>query len=335
MRPFLSSTYIDLVTHRAAATEALERLGLEHQVVRMEIFGARSEEPHEACLREVRSCDLFVGIYAHRYGFVPEGELLSITEQEFDEAQRLDKPTLCFVVAKDYAWPPTMIEMDEPGRLRLAQLKKKISKLTVRQTFTDPTDLAFQIAASVGRHLQQTHSDSSRPVADNPYSTLLESTPDLAELVDRAVEALQRATRTDYNQVFLVGRVNNELRLIEVAYAISDHKLRYRIASLDGLIGSVFVSGRALNARAVQERPNYLQAVIDTRAELIVPIESGGVVIGVFNSESEVENYYTAAMCAEVDHLARALGPALTRVGWQPSIRVSELPHVGHSLDGR
>jgi hypothetical protein len=39
MQVFLSSTYIDLVEHRKAALDALERLG--QQVGRMEIFGAR------------------------------------------------------------------------------------------------------------------------------------------------------------------------------------------------------------------------------------------------------------------------------------------------------
>jgi hypothetical protein len=39
MKVFLSSTYSDLVDHRKAAAEALERLG--QQVGRMEIFGSR------------------------------------------------------------------------------------------------------------------------------------------------------------------------------------------------------------------------------------------------------------------------------------------------------
>lgn len=39
MRVFVSSTYRDLVEHRRAVAEALERLGL--QLERMEAFGAR------------------------------------------------------------------------------------------------------------------------------------------------------------------------------------------------------------------------------------------------------------------------------------------------------
>jgi len=50
MKIFLSSTFVDLVEHRKLVAEALERLG--QQGVRMEIFGARPDEPMEACLAE-------------------------------------------------------------------------------------------------------------------------------------------------------------------------------------------------------------------------------------------------------------------------------------------
>lgn len=42
MKIFISSTYKDLVDHRARTAEAIERLG--QQGVRMEVFGARPNE---------------------------------------------------------------------------------------------------------------------------------------------------------------------------------------------------------------------------------------------------------------------------------------------------
>jgi hypothetical protein len=69
MKIFLSSTYVDLIEYRQAATEALERLG--QQVGRNESFGAQPVEPSDACLSEIEDCDRFVGIYAHRYGYIP------------------------------------------------------------------------------------------------------------------------------------------------------------------------------------------------------------------------------------------------------------------------
>lgn len=151
MKTFLSSTHRDLVEHRKASVDALERLG--QQVGRMEVFGARPEEPSSACLREIEDCDLFVGIYAHRYGYVPEGSDLSITELEFDHAKKHHKPIFCFVVDENHPWPPQMIE-ESPAKSKLMNFKvKKIGVDLVRDTFTTPVDLAARLATAVGRHL--------------------------------------------------------------------------------------------------------------------------------------------------------------------------------------
>jgi Domain of unknown function (DUF4062) len=150
MRTFLSSTYIDLVEHRRAATEALERLG--QSVDRMEIFGARPEEPTTACIAEVDSSDLFVGIYAHRYGSLVSNSNRSVTEEEFHRAAAARKPSFCFVVADDHPWPPKMIE-DEPGRGRLIEFKRLLNASVVRETFTTPENLGFRIATSVGKYI--------------------------------------------------------------------------------------------------------------------------------------------------------------------------------------
>jgi hypothetical protein len=68
----------------------------------MEKFGARPQEPCRACLDEVEESDLFVGVYAHRYGFIPPDSKVSITEAEFEHATALRRPTFCFLVEKGY-----------------------------------------------------------------------------------------------------------------------------------------------------------------------------------------------------------------------------------------
>ncbi len=150
MRVLISSTFIDLVEHRLAVADAIERLGLA--LSRMETFGAMTEQASEACYAEVERSDLFVGIYAHRYGFVPpEGEK-SITEAEFDHAFALRRPTFCFVVDQNYPWPEDLVE-GEPGQSRLAAFKARLASLVVRDTFTTPTVLATRVASSLGRYL--------------------------------------------------------------------------------------------------------------------------------------------------------------------------------------
>ena len=150
MRVFLSSTYIDLRDHRAAAAEVLDRLG--QGVTRMEVFGARPEEPTVACLREVEASDLFVGIYAHRYGHLVENTQESITEAEFRLALTKRKPVFCFVVSENHPWLPSFVE-GEPGLGRLADFKKRLAGAVITETFTTPEDLAVKVATAVGRYL--------------------------------------------------------------------------------------------------------------------------------------------------------------------------------------
>lgn len=150
MKVFLSSTYQDLVGHREAAARAIERLG--QQGVRMEVFGARPVEATDACFEEILDSDALVGIYAHRYGYVPQGHTRSITEQEFEYAREKDKPTFCFVIDEDYPWPPKHVET-EPGRTRLRDFLQRLRATVVTDSFTSQEDLAFKVAASLGRFL--------------------------------------------------------------------------------------------------------------------------------------------------------------------------------------
>lgn len=148
---FLSSTFVDLRKHRKAVAEALQRLGL--QVVWMERFGARPDEPMTACLCEVEGCDLFVGLYAHRYGFTRPGGERSITEEEFEHARLNNKPAFCFFVEDNYPWPPNLID-PEPDRSKLAAFRRRVNTQVVRDVFTTPEDLAAKAIAAVGLYIK-------------------------------------------------------------------------------------------------------------------------------------------------------------------------------------
>ncbi len=322
MRVFLSSTYVDLVDHRKAAAEALERLGQE--VGRMEVFGARPQELEVACLKEIEECDLFVGIYAHRYGFIPKGANLSITESEFRHSQKLAKPAFCFVIDEDYPWAPKMIE-SEPGRSKLNALKQAVRIVVVKETFTTPDDLAFKIAASLGRFLAR---QTSGTKGSNPYADQLCSSGDFVELLDRSIRVLESITATDYNQIFLATTSAYSRELVAVADAIPAHKQRYHIATFSGLLGAVFSSGITLNAANVHERLGYFQAVLETRSELVVPIRTGTAVIGVLNSESEELEHFDDRMRHEVELLALGLAELVPLFGWHPGMTVEEMPWI-------
>lgn len=174
MKVFLSSTYVDLIEHRKAAHDALEKLGLH--VIWMEAFGARNEDSTTACLTEVEESDLFVGIYAHRYGHIPKDAAVSITEQEFDHAQSHGKDTLGFIVHEDHSWPPKLVEHGKSVNLRALLDKVKTRPV---EFFTTPENLASGIAASAGRHLAEHQSvpDFQVPEPRKPTGSTLPSQP--------------------------------------------------------------------------------------------------------------------------------------------------------------
>ena len=150
MKIFLSSTYRDLIEYRAAGAEALERLG--QQGIRMEVFGARPTDAMEACFDEIAESDALVGIYAHRYGHIPEGQATSITEQEFDFARSKSKPVFCFLIDDEQAWPPKHID-GEPSGTALRSFKSRLQSQVVTEIVSTPHDFAFKLASSVGRFL--------------------------------------------------------------------------------------------------------------------------------------------------------------------------------------
>jgi len=146
---FISSTSRDLLDHRAAVAKALLNAG--YHPIDMANFMARPEGATSACLKEVAEADLFVGIYAWRYGYIPAGSAVSITEQEFIEANRLGKPCFCFVVDENYPWPEASKEPGEAARL-LRDFKSRLDARLVRTTFTTPEDLALKVLASLQRY---------------------------------------------------------------------------------------------------------------------------------------------------------------------------------------
>ena len=152
MKVFLSSTYLDLIEHRVEAAEALARLG--HHVIGMETFNARTEDPTTASLKEVDDCELFVGIYAHRYGTLIGKAKISVTEQEFDHAVNKDKEIFAFFVDGDYSWPPKMVDKDAEKIKKLEDFKIKITNHVTPDFFTD--DLAYKIVSAVKSHIART-----------------------------------------------------------------------------------------------------------------------------------------------------------------------------------
>src|SRR5579864_3395436 len=93
---YVSSTIIDLKPERQAVLDWL-RLA-RHQVV--DSYLPDSDTVKESCLEDVATCDLYVLILGHRYGFQPaDGNpgSLSITYLEFQRAGECGIPRIALL----------------------------------------------------------------------------------------------------------------------------------------------------------------------------------------------------------------------------------------------
>jgi tetratricopeptide (TPR) repeat protein len=164
VKVFISSTYKDLIDYRAAAIRAVE--GTNYQAGKMEVFGARAEEPFEACLKEVEESELFIGIYALRYGFVPEDSEISITEMEYLHAKEKGKTIYCFILDEEnQGWLTKWIE-DKPGKTKLKDFKQRVLKVHVCEYFTTPDDLRAKVANALS-HFVANHDNEASGVASH------------------------------------------------------------------------------------------------------------------------------------------------------------------------
>jgi len=101
----ISSTFTDLEQHRAALIDAIKGQGLTD--VAMENDTLKPDvDVIDSSLRMVRDASAYIGVISAKYGQTPKcpkrnpGKL-SITELEFNEAQRLGRPILLFVMMED------------------------------------------------------------------------------------------------------------------------------------------------------------------------------------------------------------------------------------------
>lgn len=94
----ISSTFLDLKEYRENAIKACE-IFKAHSIV-MEMLYSSYQSPIEASLGLVREADIYVCILGQRYGSVKEGFEKSITHLEYEEAQKLGKPSYFFLVTE-------------------------------------------------------------------------------------------------------------------------------------------------------------------------------------------------------------------------------------------
>jgi tetratricopeptide (TPR) repeat protein len=171
-RIYVSSTYSDLRAHREKVYRVLRKL--RHDVVAMEDYVAADQRPLDRCLDDVAACDLYLGIFAHRYGYVPEHDnpgRHSITEREYRYAEAQGIPRLVFLLDENTPWPPEQKDAEtgegEQGA-RIRALREELGRDLLTSFFSTPDDLATEVSVAVSRQLAPAKPGPSRTFLPAP-----------------------------------------------------------------------------------------------------------------------------------------------------------------------
>jgi hypothetical protein len=150
---YLSSTYSDLIEHRKAVYDELRRL--RHDVIAMEDYVATDQRPLDKCLADVTSCDLYIGLFAWRYGYIPVVDNpagRSITELEYRKACSTGKSCLIFLLKEDAAWPPRLADMmtkENSQGERIIALRQELVTNNTFSFFGTVEELASLVSVAV------------------------------------------------------------------------------------------------------------------------------------------------------------------------------------------
>lgn len=223
MRVFVSSTFEDLKDHREAVIRGLLQLG--HEVVAMEYFTAAGAPPVQVVLEKVGQCDAYVGVFAWRYGYVPQDDaaysgiqklptgaipkVTSITHLEYLQAKDLKKPTLVFLLDEAASWPPQKIDafVGEKGGRRgaagsaIRELRQELQQERIVAYFTSPADVEARVATAVtnlgmslGVKTNLVHlTDPVNPVTDSSHGTHIRAEIMMASKTGRRVSTINIA----------------------------------------------------------------------------------------------------------------------------------------------
>jgi tetratricopeptide (TPR) repeat protein len=170
-RIYLSATYSDLQECRKAVYDALRTMG--HDVVAMEHYVAADQRPLDKCLADVAACDLYLGIFAWRYGYVPardNPEQKSITELEFRHAVAKGIPRLLFLLHENALWPHSQTEQGAAAE-KLRLLRDEMSTDYIVSFFDNCQHLAAQASTAVANwnaHKTPLTGDPAKPAPCAP-----------------------------------------------------------------------------------------------------------------------------------------------------------------------
>ena len=260
----VSSTFTDLEAHRREVIDAILRFGFQPNV--MEYSGARSgADVIDTSLEMVRHSAAYLCVIGHKYGQTPADadrnpKGLSITELEFNEARRLDRPILLFLMADDHPVTKGDVEPDAKKQKKLEAFKKQAKRVDpgkaaerVYETFASKDEFAKKAAIAIGL---QAMGDRGSDLPDRAIRDAI------ARFIDVKPEANQ-AELTEAIERFEAGYRALEQQL--AAIAVTDN----RVTSLKSAAEAALAEGDLDKARAA-----YREAAEAARDKAAEPVRT-------------------------------------------------------------
>ncbi len=139
----ISSTARDLPEHREKVMDACLRLRVFYPDM-MEHLTATDANALEVSLAIADRADVYIGVIGVRYGYVPDGELISVTEAEYNRALELNTPRLIFVMSDKHPVRAADVETGA-GAEKLKKFKERLQTERVVAFFDSADDLKAKV----------------------------------------------------------------------------------------------------------------------------------------------------------------------------------------------
>lgn len=168
----VSSTFSDIPDHRAEAVRIIEERQLFACV--MERDSAKpGTDVIQSSLQMVRDSAAYMGVVTHKYGQNPNcpdrnPNGLSLTELEFNEAQRLGLPTLLFIMGERHKGERSDFEQDPEKLAKLEAFRRRAKRAlpggvvervyATFQSLDEFKDLAANAIADLATYISNAHS---------------------------------------------------------------------------------------------------------------------------------------------------------------------------------
>jgi hypothetical protein len=128
----ISSTFTDLEQHRQALIDSIQRQSM--MPLGMEQDAARLTDVITSSLEKVRQASGYIAVIGSKYGQIPVSPTqnprgLSLTELEFHEAVRLNRPILLFLMGDEHPVPRKDIETDPDKQKKLEEFRRRAMQM--------------------------------------------------------------------------------------------------------------------------------------------------------------------------------------------------------------